>query len=106
MKTLEDEVVRTSLYSYWTLHPESECWTCEMITNSDDMRLVAILDVPTLDMEIAYHAARCDTCQQRLAKIVDVQLPTDWKSKSIVERLAEFRRRIGATGHRFRIEQI
>src|SRR5579859_4830200 len=98
MKNVGSEIVKTSLYSYWMLHPEAERGTCEMISESRDERLAALLNVPTIDMEISYHAARCEECGRRLAKIVDEQLRKDWHGSSIVERLAEVKQRMDSTG--------
>ncbi len=108
MKNTESTTVQTALYSYWRLHPEAERGTCEMISSAGDRRLATLLSVPTIDIEFSHHAARCERCRGRLESIVDAHLPSQWHGKSIIDRLAEFKRRMNASdpGDLLKVQRI
>lgn len=88
------EHVVKDLYAYWQQHPEDERGTCKMISESSETRLSSLFNVPTIDLEMAYHAAQCAACGRKLGLIANTILPKDWHDASIVVRLAEIKRRM------------
>ena len=96
MKNIDHQTIKTELYAFWMRHPDLERGTCKMISESSEARLASLVDVPSIDMEFAYHAARCSECQGKLGLIVDAQLSPEWHPRPIIERLAEVKRRMDA----------